>query len=679
MRWKYFIPTIVITAAIIIFNLLFLDMLLKMALVSGGEAVFKARVEVGSLKTKFSNLSINITELKIASSSDPWKNMFEVGRVNFGLKPVPLLSKKFIIENLSVEGVKWGTKRDTSGALPPRKLEKLIAKEKKADKNSLTSKLMDGITAKAKSEFKALPPAGELKSAQEQMKGINFDKAVNVNDLESVKAMDAMKSEMNAKFAQYDADIKNLNTDEKVTLANNALNDIKSIKISGVQDIEPAKKKLDQLSASTGELQKAVSDIQALKTKLDGDMGAEKDMLAKINELKDKDYKALADKYKIPSFDFGNISQALFGPVWIGRVNSAIYYMHLARKYMPPRKKTDTKVVSQRMKGRDVYFPKHDNPPAFLVQQALLTGTSGGPGKEGVPMDFKGQITDITSDPAMLGRPTVGVLNGAQGKQALNLKAVLDHTKEIPEDSVAIDYSGLDIKSFGLPSSDYMPAWDKGQAKVVGVIKLNGDAVDASINTVMSGLNYTAPKSVGGDEMQKALTDMWAGINTIEVKVALSGTMDNLKMSVSSSIDKVLSDRMKKITGEKLAEYQAKLRAQIDNLTNGKKNEVMGQYTAKKDEYQKQLTAKQAELQSKSDEIKKQIADKQKAATGQVDAEKNKAADAAKAAADAEKAKAQAAVDAEKAKAQAAADAEKKKQEEELKKQAQDKLKDMFK
>ena len=123
MRWKYFIPAAVITALIIIFNIVFLDMLLKTALVSTGEAIFKAKVEVGSLKTKFSNLSVKITDLRIADKSDPWKNAFEVGGINFALRPAPLLSKKFIIENMSVEGVKWGTKRETSGALPPKKIE----------------------------------------------------------------------------------------------------------------------------------------------------------------------------------------------------------------------------------------------------------------------------------------------------------------------------------------------------------------------------------------------------------------------------------------------------------------------------------------------------------------------------------------------------------------------------
>ena len=281
---------------------------------------------------------------------------------------------------------------------------------------------MDSISEQAGKQLKSLPPVGEIKSAQEQIKNVSFDKTVNVGDLESVKAMDSMKSDLDAKYSRYDADIKNLKTDEKITLANNTLADIKTINITGADDIEPAKQKLDKLSAAAGELQRSVNDIQALKTKLDGDMGSEKDMLAKINGLKDKDYKALSDKFKLPSFSFGNISGALFGPVWIGRVNSAIYYMQLARKYMPPRKKTDAKVVSQRLKGRDVNFPKFDNPPGFLIQQALVTGTSGGAGKAGEPMDFKGRIADITSDPVMLGRPHDRHDRRLQGRQALNLK-----------------------------------------------------------------------------------------------------------------------------------------------------------------------------------------------------------------------------------------------------------------
>ena len=54
MRWKYFVPTVVIIAVIVAFNLLFLDMILKKSIIAGGEMVFGAKVEVAGVKTKFS-------------------------------------------------------------------------------------------------------------------------------------------------------------------------------------------------------------------------------------------------------------------------------------------------------------------------------------------------------------------------------------------------------------------------------------------------------------------------------------------------------------------------------------------------------------------------------------------------------------------------------------------------
>lgn len=676
MRWKYFVPTVIIITVILLFNILFLDFFLKKALISSGEAIFKAKVEVGSLKTSFKGLSINIKGLAVASGSDEWKNMFEVDRIGFGLRLTPLLSKKFIIEELAVEGVKWGTARAVSGALPPKKIEKLIAKEKKDDGNSITGKLFGAIQDKAKNEIKALPAAAAIKDARQQANSIKFDTAINVNDLESVKEIEVMKAETSAKFAQYDTRIKDLKLDDKIKLVSTALEEAKSIKVQGLQDVEPAKQKLDKLNAAKSDMDKSIAEVNALQSQLSADLGNEKDMLARINQLREKDYQMMADKFKLPNFSMGNISQSIFGPEWIGRVNNAIYYMHLARKYMPNRKPNVKKMVKQsRMKGMDVSFVKNDNPPDFLISRITLSGTTGGAGKTAEPMDFMGTVADITSDPVLLGRPTVALIDGKKGAQALNIKGILDHTLEIPKDSVSIAYSGIDVKAFGMPKSDYLPDFSKGQAKMVGTLVMKGDEVDCALVTTFSGLAYTLSDADKNDEFRKSLADMWAGINSFDVKTSITGKPDGLKISVTSNIDSMLSDRFKKITGEKLAQAQAKMRAQIDKLTNDKKNEVMGQYTAKKDEVQKQLTDKQKELQSQLDALKNQLSSKQDAMKNAGETEKQKLQDAA----DAEKKKLQDAADAEKAKAQAAADAEKKKQEDELKKQAEDKIKNMFK
>ncbi|MFN3966148.1 MAG: hypothetical protein ACK4JE_00400, partial [Endomicrobiia bacterium] len=113
IRWKAVIPLLVFIAGTTIFCVFFLDTIIKNTFISIGESIFSAKVEIAKLKTKFKNMSIEIKGIQVADKSDPWKNLFEIDSVKFGIQPIPLLSKKVIIDEMSVEGIKWSTKRKT--------------------------------------------------------------------------------------------------------------------------------------------------------------------------------------------------------------------------------------------------------------------------------------------------------------------------------------------------------------------------------------------------------------------------------------------------------------------------------------------------------------------------------------------------------------------------------------
>ena len=669
MRWKYFIPAVVFVAICAVFSIFFLDSILKSAFIGGGEMVFGARVEIASVKTKFKNLSMDISGLKIANSSDVFKNLVEVDDIRFAVKPVPLLSKKVIIDEMAIDGVRWGTKRDTSGALPPRKAKKFAKKDAKENKDSALAKLFGTVKDKASAKASALPAANQLKDLQKQFSGISFDKAVSLSDLQSLKEMDNIKNSYNQKFAQYDTQLKSLNVNQEITKANSAIADISSIKVQSVQDIEPAKAKLNSFNSTKDELGNTVSQLQTMQSKLSTDIGSEKDLLDRINKLKDADYKALADKMKLPSFSFGNISDAIFGPVWLNRVHTVLYYMNAVRKYMPPKKKKQ-KAVNTRMKGSDISFPKEDNPPDFLISRILITGTTGGYGKEGEPLAFKGTITDITSDQAQLGRPTRLNITGAQGKRKLAIEGVLDHRTETPVDSLNIVYSGLPAKTLGVPDSEYLPDMNEASGNLSANFVLKGENVESNIEMKVSGFKTSSPTA---DETRKMILSLWADISDITVNAKLHGTFENLGFSVSSNIDRILSERMKNMLGAKFQEVQNKLRAEIDRQTNQKKDEIMGEFNGKKADIMKQFTDKQKEVQAKQDEIKSQIAQKENAGKDMLDSEKRKAQEQA----DLAKKQAQDAADLQKKQAQEAADREKKKAEDEANKKAEEKLKEM--
>jgi len=680
MRWKYFIPTVVITALIVVFNVLFLDYVLKLSIIATGEMIFGAKVEVSSVKTRFGNLSIDIKGLKAANKGDVFKNLFEIDEIRFSVKPAPLLSMKVIIDEMAVDGVKWATKRDSSGALPPVKQAKYARQQQKDDKNGFFSKLSDKILDKGKSQFGQLPALGDIKNSQQQFKNFSFDKAISAEDLQSVKELETMKQGVNDKYSKYQDRLKKLDADDNINKAAAQVSDLSKIKVSSPQDVQALKTKLDGLNGTKDELDKSAKELQNLRAQAESDFGSDKDLLANINELKDNDIKALSAKYKLPSFTTTGVAGALFGPVWLSRVQKAIYYVGVVRKYMPPRKKNAKTATVQGARGTDVSFPKADTPPDFLISKTSLSGTTGGAGKEGTPLDFKGEIDDITSDQSQLGRPTTFEINGVMGPKTLKASGNFDHRTDDASDTFNFTYTGLTAKEMNLPKSEYLPSFDKGEGKVNGNFTMRGEDIDASVDIVLT--NFQLPDADKTDEAKNIVASLWSGIDSIAVTAKLTGKIDKIDIAVSSNIDKTLSDRLTKLYGEKIAEIQNKIRSEVDRLTNEKKAEVTAQYNAKRNELMNAFTGKQKELQEKTDELSKMKDSKENEAKNLVSNAKKQAEDLteaqkkqAEARAEAAKKQAQEQLDAEKKKAEEAA---KKQAEEEVKKKAQQQLKGLF-
>jgi uncharacterized protein (TIGR03545 family) len=623
MRWKFVIPALLIVVLIVGFNILFIDGLLKRAAIAGGQSIFGAKVEIQSLKTRFSDLSITVRGIAVADKNDVWRNLFQADRVAFGVKPLPLLSKKFLIEEMSVEGVRWGTKRSTSGQLPPRKVRKINKKNEKEDKNSFTARLLAKIKEKGNAEVKALPSVEAIRDAEKNLQNISVEKLVTLADLQSLNEMSVAANDIQKKYTDAEKRLNELKIDEKAGRAAAAVNEASKIRIQSVQDIETARRTIDKLNQSRQEMEKTLAEVQTMKQQAGADWGDEKQLLAKINELKDRDYRNISAKMKLPSLSFGNISQYIFGPVWIGRVNDVVYYMHVARKYMPQKSKKNAPVVARRAKGTDVRFPVTNRPPDFLIQKIVLSGSTGGEGKTGEPMDFAGVVTDVTSDPAIWGRPVRLQISGTQGGRKLMMNGVFDHTGEIPSDRLDLAFTGLTSADIKLPQSDYLPSFEKGNGSVLARFELVGEQLGANLQLALNGLSFA--QKAGNDEINSIVASLWAGITGVSIEARLTGTADNLEMSVASDIDKILSERFKNVYGAKVAELQNRVRAEVDRLTAQKQAELMAEYTSRKDALLKDANAKENEVRGAIDGIKGQIQQKENAIRDQGEREKKKA------------------------------------------------------
>ena len=611
MRWKFVIPSFIIIAAVVAVNILFLDTFIRKALIAGGEKAFGAKVEIAGVKTRLRNMSVAINGVAVADKDNRWRNVFETESLRFSMEPLPLLSKKVIINEMSVAGIRWGTQRATSGALPPRKLKKIAAARGREDENSATSRLLNKLKEKGKSEIASLPALQTVENAQNALKDISVDKALASLALQSPAEIEKIKTDISERSAQFSAGVEGLQIDEKTAKAGALLNELKEVRIQNLSDLEQIRSKIDEINRTKDELEKTYKDVQSLQSQVSSAFGDTKNILARLEEAKNRDFQSLMSKMQLPTFSYNNIAQALFGQMWINRVNSVIHYIHLARKYMPARSGKDKKVARQRLRGIDVKFPKENALPDFLIRTVSLSGTTGGPGKTGEALDFKGVAANITSDPVLLGKPVTAVIVGTQGTKRLNLGAAFDHTTANTTDRIDISYVGLPAKDFNIPSSEYLPAFNEGTVGITSSFMLKSSAtVDCYMDAVLSGINASAG-------INEIAAQLWKGVTEIKIHSALAGSMDNPALSVSSNLDDILSANIKNLYGEKLAEVQNKARAEIDRLTLEKKRELLAQAASAKETILNQIMANQKEIRytmdaltGKREEIDNQIRSK---------------------------------------------------------------------
>ncbi len=111
-----------IAAAIVVFVLFFADALIERAATRGLESLFQARVEFSDLRVRPLQPGFGFNSLQVADRNRPYRNLFELGRAEVRLDLGQLLRGKLVVRNIEAQEIRWNTRRESSGALPPERL-----------------------------------------------------------------------------------------------------------------------------------------------------------------------------------------------------------------------------------------------------------------------------------------------------------------------------------------------------------------------------------------------------------------------------------------------------------------------------------------------------------------------------------------------------------------------------
>lgn len=554
MRWSYIAPRLVLLLVVWAFSFFAFDPLLKWGLVKGIEKGTKARAEIASVKTTFMPPSLRIRDVTVADPDKEFSNLVQFSELTFAAEGAPLLEKKFVVDEGSLKGLRFGTPRKTSGKLPFAEKEKPSAMVEKMKKES-AAVIMD--------------------TAAGARENVTADYKVDAGDLESVKLAKQLDESyqkdydaISAKFGddKYQAGLDGLKA--RYEKAKDEKNFIKQAK--DYADIGKDVKKLtDQFNTDRKEAEEALARA--------------KDGFKAVDEARKRDQAAVMAKMKLPSMDKESIARMLVGKASAEKADKAMKFIALAKKYMPSGTKGVLK--SEAPRGRIVSFPKEHAYPTLLVRKLQLTGELGLED----PLEYTGTIEGITTQPSVYGKPAIAAIKGAKGERKMAFTATLDARGELLKTSSDLSYTGIPVKKMTLGSpSSLLVDITGGTASFEATLKTEGEQVAGKAAAHLSGARFTPQSDSFKGPLRSAVQSSFAGLSSAVIDAGISGTLKDPKLDVHTDLADALAKAFSSAVGAEVKKAQEEARRKVD--------EALKPY---KDKLDNLASSRQAELNSK--------------------------------------------------------------------------------
>ena len=612
-RTAFIVPTIIIIALIWIFFAIFFDVFLKQGFIAAGQFIFGAKVEIHSVKTSFAKCSININSIKIGDKKDEFKNLADIDNINFDMRFLPLLSKKVIVDNMSIDGFKWGTKRKTSNKL---------RRSPTQPKDSFFTKAIDGAKERATAEFNSMPAVQSIGEMRELSKNFSVQSAIDTVGIQSVDKAKTAFEDLNAKYQNYSQEISSIDIQKQLDDIELTTNKISKASVKTAADVEALRANLVTLDSQKKKLEQTYNSLRTLQTDITNDAKAQTSLTKDINAWINDDVNKIAAQFAIPSLDFRDMTRILFGSAWLSKVDSVLYYMTLVRKYMPEKtpEETNKPQAQPRASGRNVIFPLRGVLPSFWIANISITGSTGGEGKdEPNPIDFKGFVKNVTTNQQLIGVPMTMEISGVNAqKQSMKLTGKFNRLDKVAQDTINFEMTGVSGDKLSVPDTDWTPSFNSARVKFNAQFELKGSDFFTKLGVNATNIKYNASEKNLTGESAKYVALLWQGINTANVNSNISITQANgFKMDFSSDIDKQLSARFTAVVSEAVGDVKAKIRDEVTKQvlaqtqkfqaeTDKYKQQANSQLEPKLQEVQKQLDSIKALVAQKEDEIKKQ-------------------------------------------------------------------------
>ncbi|HET6798746.1 MAG TPA: TIGR03545 family protein [Gemmatimonadales bacterium] len=592
-RWKAIGPLLLFLAIIGILVWIFAEPVAKDTTEEASTELLGTQVDLGKLDLFPRQAAVDLRALQIADPFVLTRNLLEADEIHLKLNPAALAEKKIVIEQLNLQGMRFGTTRKTPAR--PQKGDGFAPQVYRS---------VQEWTNQFNVPLLSLTPIDTVRQLV-----LNPGQLTTVREAQALTARtDSIRQAMEQGFQQLKIAAT---VDSARQLAERlSATDPKKLGLDGTrQAIESVRQTL-----------KAIGDakqrVQGLERNVNGGVQLLGQGLRSLEQARAKDFAFARSLLKLPTFAAPDIGSAFFGKVSIERFKQALYWAELAQKYMPPGLLPHPAPGPKRLRaaGSTIEFPKVKEFPRFLLEQGRLDFSIGGGSV--VHGNYAATVRGLTSTPALYGRPAVvSAHRRAAGSAiaAIDVDAVINHLSARTHDSANARLQGVKLPSFDLPGVPFRVAPGIGSSSLTFSLRNGGAELSGRWAIQSNQVSWVADTgSRQLNDLERVVFRVVSGLKELQVVAEVTGSVKAPKLAVSSNLDQAVSQRLKAVVGEEVAKAERLARAKVDSLVADKVEPLKKQIASVQGEATQRIQSEKKRL----DEVEAQLNAELKRLTG---------------------------------------------------------------
>ncbi len=591
-----------VAAGLVVFVTFFLDGLVRRWTVDALQAIFGARVDIGSMYVRPWEGKVYFSDLAIADRESPMKNLVEFKDAQVDVDVGLLLSGSVRLNRIVAREMQFGTDRTYSGrlgwldghipvlaSLGPQPGEE--AAEQGFDPGALFEAPLDQLPFANLLNLTRKSPKELLEAELSKLEASALIADINTKVRERQNFWQAQATESQNRIRQLESQVNSLTRRDVRQIRD--LNELRSF-------LEQIKKTTDEVKALETTVRQSVDGIRS-----DVDQVAR--WRTEIPAAIEKDWNYLKSLVSLPPGGPVGWVSALIMPEVNRRFGSQIRLAHrvwrIAQAVKLSSEKKDVPPKPER-RGQDIPFPTARYPKFYLGQLEVSLGSRANRDL------FEFLLKDISSEPDLVNRPYLLSFTRLNQDKELNITALADLRTKAEAPFTARTLIGNEpfalpdaLSAIGIQNFEGVATW-KAE---VQFLSQNGFRLAVETNIQKPILSWKE-----SNEVTQLVDRILVSAGGIEANLELTARDQNREIQARTNLDEPARREIERWAREKIAQFEARLRQELDSRLAAVLNENRGlvrgfdslassinRSPAQVEEFNKSLREKQKEVEDR--------------------------------------------------------------------------------